>query len=341
MISELNQKVEQSDILAGSWVTVTPTGSGVTISATWVAWNSVPYISNQYTFTMQPSSTTDFSITGLNFTPTTTVSIPSWAGTINSTMVNSPTSIDVNLTSGVTETSYDVVVDNWWIDNTAWTGNGQNLIEVLTSTWVDLRAGWDVFTDGNAAGNDIRYRAGMSMTRDANGMYFTGSNPWSSWVKFENLAWARGSGQTLEWIFTTPTAAMMIGIGSDATDETSTTQYYQSELVVYLQNASTMWWLFGNNGTPGWAGSQGNSTAIWGCASWVYKSRFTDDGTVWSSIFTLYCLPSAWLADWDNTATVITTFAVWGTLNPDEVNIMPFIIPRDGGTQRFIALKVD
>jgi hypothetical protein len=28
-------------------------------------------------------------------------------------------------------------------------------------------------------------------------------------VKFESLAWTRGTNQTLDWIFTTPTAAMM------------------------------------------------------------------------------------------------------------------------------------
>jgi hypothetical protein len=90
---------------------------------------------------MQPSSTSTLSLVGTNFTPTSTVSIPSWAGTINSTTVNSPTSIDINVTSGVTETTYDIVVDNAGIDNTAWTGNGVDMIEVITSTWVDLRAG--------------------------------------------------------------------------------------------------------------------------------------------------------------------------------------------------------
>ena len=57
----------------------------------------------------------------------------------------------------------------------------------------------------------------MSLTRDANGMSFAGSTPWSSWVKFESLGWTRGTNQTVSWVFTTPTGAMMIGIGSDAT----------------------------------------------------------------------------------------------------------------------------
>ena len=209
MVSELNTKIKQLDIIGWSWITVTPSGSGVVISADWIAGNPIPYILNDYNFRMQPSSTSTLSLVGTNFTPTSTVSIPSWAGTINSTTVNSPTSIDINVTSGVTETTYDIVVDNAGIDNTAWTGNGVDMIEVITSTWVDLRAGWDTFTNGNAAGNDIRHRADMTMVRDANGMYFNWSNPWSSWVKFESLAWTRGTNQTLDWIFTTPTAAMM------------------------------------------------------------------------------------------------------------------------------------
>jgi hypothetical protein len=73
----------------------------------------------------------------------------------------------------------------------------------------------------------------------------------------------------------------------------------------------------------------------------MYKARFTNDGTVGSSVFTLYCLPSAAPGDWDNISNVITTLVPWWTLNPDETNIMPFIIPRSGGTQRFVALKIE
>ncbi len=87
-------------------------------------------------------------------------------------------------------------------------------------------------------------------------MYFDGLNPWSSWVKFESLGWTRGSGKTLEWVLTTPTSSMMIGIGSDATNETSTAQYVQAEVEAYFQSSTTMWGLYGNSGTVGATANQ-------------------------------------------------------------------------------------
>ena len=99
--------------------------------------------------------------------------------------------------------------------------------------------------------------------------------------------------------------------------------------------------IYGNNGTIGTAWSQSNSTTISSCASGVYKWTFTNDGTSGSSVFTLYCLPSAWPWDWDNTSTVMNTFTVGGSLNPNETNLFPFIIPQNGGAQRFIAVRVE
>lgn len=156
--------------------------------------------------------------------------------TINSYSVVDDNTIQANITSNSTDGFYDLS-----ISNIAGSVTETNAVETRTSTWVDLRLGGDAFTDGNAAGNAIRYRAGMGMSRDANGMFFTGSNPWSSWVKFENLAWNRGDNKTLQWIFTKPTNTMMIGIGSDVTDETNTAQYQQAETEAYFQNSTTMW----------------------------------------------------------------------------------------------------
>lgn len=341
MITELNTKIDQSNVVAGTWITVTPTGSWVTISATGISGDIIPYISTTSGFSMAPSSTTTLSLEGINFTPTSTVSIPSWAGSINSTTINSPSSLDINITSWATETLYDIIVSNGGLSNTLWTGNGTDMINVVTSTWRDLRLWGDTFTAGNGAGNDIRYRAGMSLSRDTNGMSFAGSSPWSSWVKFESLGWTRWTNKTIDWIFTTPTSNMMIGIGSDATGETATDQYRQAEIEMYFSNSTTMWWLYWNNGTIGTAWTQSNSTTISSCTSGVYKWTFTNDGTSGSSVFTLYCLPSAWPWDWDNTSTVMNTFTVGGSLNPNKTNLFPFIIPQNGGAQRFIAVRVE
>ncbi len=320
-------------------------GQVLSSTATGIDWitnstNPIPYISTVNKYKMSPSTTGTFTLEGVNFTPTTAVSItnPTFTGTIDSVNVLSPTEMEVTVTSSATEELHDIVLSNSGVLNTAWTGNGVDLFEVATSTWKDLRSGGDSFTDGNGAGNDIRYRSGMSMSRDANGMYFSGASPWSSWVKFESLGWTRGTNQTVQWIFTNPDGGMMIGIGSDATNETSTAQYAQAEVEAYFDNSTNMWGLYGNNGTVGSAGNQSNSTAI--SSGGVYKIKFENDGDA-GDTFTLYQIPSAAPGDWDNETNVITTFSIGGSLHPDETNIMPFIIPRNGGTQRFIAVKVE
>jgi hypothetical protein len=299
----------------------------------------IPFISS-VKINVAPSVTKTFTIEGKKFTPTSDVSIinPTFDGTIDTVNVLSPTSIEVTVTTTATEELYDLVITNGGVLNTQWSGNGVDGFEVKKS-WIDLRLGGEVFTDGNAAGNDIRYKSTMSMSRDANGMYFTGQGIWSSWVKFESLGWTRGSSKTLQWIFAEPDGAMMIGIGSDATNESASTQYQQSEVVAYF-SASSLSSLHGNNGTVGSETSQSNSTSLNSCGSDVFKIKFENDGSAGGQ-FTLYCLPSAAESDWDDELTVMKTFAIGGSLNPDEVNIMPFIIPRSGGAQRFIAVRVE
>lgn len=268
-------------------------------------------------------------LNGGYFTPNTTVNIV--GQTVNSVNFIDDDTIQVDFTSNNIDGLYDIEVIN--------EGGNTILSSAFTielSTWKDLRQGGDAFTHGNGTGNDIRYRTGMNLLRDANGMYFTGSNPWSSWVKFEDLQWTRGDNKTVEWIMTAPTSSMMIGIGSDATNETNTAQYAQAEVEAYFSSSTNLWGLYGNNGTIGSAGNQNQSTTI--NSSGIFKLKFEGDGSAGSQ-FTLYEIPSANMSDWDDESNVITTFTIGGTLNPNEANIMPFIIPRVG-SQRFIAIKV-
>ncbi len=313
----------------------------------WVAAtaSNIPYITDSFKKVRAPNTTSIVTINGENFTPNTTVSIinPTFTGTINSVNVLNPKKIELNITTGATLATHDIVISNNGVLNTQWPGNGTGLFKVQVSNWIDLRAGGTTLTAGNASGNDIRYRSGMSIHRDAGGMYFTGASIWSSWVKFESLVWSRGSNKTLEWIFSQPnssSSSMMIGIGSTATNEASSAQYAQGEVQVYFNTATSMWGLYGNNGTIGSAGNQSASTSLSSCASGILKARFTNDGTAGSGIFTLYCLPSTNPAVWDDTSNILTSFTIGGSLNPSQSNIMPFIIPQNGGTQRFIAVKV-
>jgi len=300
-----------------------------------------PYISSVSPGAMYASTSKTISISGGNFDYNTNVSITGWPGTIDDTRYISNSLIEIDVTSAAALAIYSLVLSNGSIDSTGYEADeGLNALEVRApASWYDLRLGGDAFSDGNAAGNDIRYRSGMSMSRDANGMWFTGSSPWSSWVKFESLQWNRGDSFTLQWVFTRPSSNMMVGIGSDATNETSTAQYAQAEVEAYFSSSTNLWGLYGNNGTIGSAGNHSNSQSISG-GTGVYKAVFENDGGLGTQ-FTLYELPSAAQVDWDNTATVLTQFNIGGSLNPDETNIMPFIIPINGGTQRFVAVKVD
>ena len=290
--------------------------------------NYVKPIFNLEPITINQSTSKVLKIKGSFFTPDLTV-------TINGQVVNSVTfisdnEIDVDFTTGTTDGSYSIEISNgcgsYKIDN---------VIIVQLSVWQDLRAGGTTFS-----GTDILAKNGVVINRDANGMFFTGGqNPWASWVKFQSLAWQRGQLKNCQWIFTRPESFMMIGIGSTATNENSTAQYAQAEVEAYFNNSTSLWGLYGNNGTVGGAGNQNVTTNISG-GTGVFKIKFTKDGSA-GGVFTIYELPSANQSDWDNESNVIASFTIAGTIAPDEVNIMPFIIPRSGGTQRFLAIKVD
>lgn len=287
-----------------------------------------PYINSSFPSVLPPNATTDITINGGLFTSTTKVSIA--GSTVNTITVADVNTLIVNITTGATEGLFDVTVTD--VGGVAVLSGG---MRVFVTPWVDLRTGGAALTIGNAAGNDVRHGSGMTGVRDAGGMYFTGASPWSSWVKFESLGWVRG-GKTLQWVYTNPTAAMMIGVASTATNETSTAQYSQFETSVYYSGATSLWGLYGNNGTLGSAGNQSQSATI---VAGTYKTIFTNDGGVGGTI-TTYLLPSSAKTDWDDISNPVSTIVTGGTLNPNEVNIMPGIIPVNGGAQRFLAVYV-
>lgn len=271
----------------------------------------------------------DLFIRGAWFTGTSTVVIPGC--TVNTVTVIDDNILQINITTPTIDGFHDVEVTT----DEGGTTIFSNAIEVKLSNWTDLRQGGDILN----IGTDIRVRTGMNILRDANGMYFSGATTWSSWVKFESLGWQRGENKTLSMIFTRPDNNMMIGIGSDATDETSTSQFAQAENEAYFNSTTNFWGLYGNNGTVGSAGNQANGLNISG-GSGVYKIKFEGDGAP-GSTFTFYEIPSSSPTDWDDESNILSSFIIGGTLNPDEVNLIPFIIPRDGGAQRFLALKLE
>ncbi len=283
---------------------------------------------NDKTYKSGISSTTDLTLTGYNFTGSSlTVSIS--GVTINNTTIVNNTEVIVNITTAATTDTVDIVISNSCGSDTITDG-----LQILNSTWKDLRLGGDAFTTGNGAGNDIRYRTGMNVVRNANGMYFTGSNPWQSWVKFESCQFTRGSGTTVEWIFSHDNT-FMIGIGGLTTDENSNAQYIQGAVLSYFNGTANYWGLYGSSPTNGTNWNQGSGQAI--TSNTVYKLKIENDGSSGNDI-TLYQLPSANPADWDDESTVIHT--ITSTNANTQTPLVPFIIPRNSVNNYFIALKV-
>lgn len=270
--------------------------------------------------------TTDIYIRGAWYTNSSVVTITNQ--TVNSITVVNDNLIIANITTGNVNGFFDLKVTNEGGETIFTSG-----IQVELSTYIDLRDNGTPLI----VGTDVRVRTGMSVNRDATGMFFTGTTPWSSWVKFPLYQWNRGDNKDLELIFTRPSSFMMIGIGSNATNETSTAQYAQAEVEAYFNSSTNFWGLYGNNGTVGSAGNQSVNLSIAG-GSGVYKIKFESDGDL-GDVFTLYELPSANPSDWADESNILQSFVIGGTLNPNENILMPFIIPQNGGTQRFIALK--
>jgi hypothetical protein len=287
-----------------------------------------PYITDVFAIKMNPSSTKSFTINGVNFKNTTAITIPGFDGTINSTTYVSPTQITLSLTSGVAETLYDLVVANGCALNTAYTGNGEDFLNVKTQTWYDLRNGGDTLPN-------LRTKTGMTVTRDSNGMSFSGVNPLENWVKFEDLGFTRGNNTTVQYVFTA-NEYFLAGIGSNNTDENSNTQWNQGEWMSYISEPNFWWGIYGNNGNLGTYQMQYIGQSI--TAGQTFKLKMTNDGGTGQTI-SLYQIPSADPSDWDNEATLIKS--VTSTNTADETNLMPFIIPPNGGNSRFIAVRAD
>jgi len=215
--------------------------------------------------------------------------------------------------------------------------------QVLANGFWDLRDGWCTLTSGTAAGNDIRYKDGITMTRNVSGIQFSWINNWSSWVKFETASWNRGEDKTIEWIFSRPTSNnMMVGIGSLSMNETSTRQYSEAEFMSYYQRNS--WWRFRgvywNRGTPWQGANDTRNVSLLSCSSQVFKNKITFDGTIWSAVNSVYCLPSGDSSDWDDESDLEYSYTPQSSLNPDEEVLIPVIIPRVSGSN-FIGLRVE
>ena len=184
-------------------------------------------------------------ITGAWFTPNTRVSIDNV--TVNSVTFVSPNEITLDITTGSTEhADNDITVNNGKISTLA------DAVQVIQSNWIDLRLNGEVLSIGNGAGNDVRHHPDMVVSRDSDGLYMasTTASTYANWIKFENLGFLRSAQSDVHIVAKSNTGFVMLGIGSDATNETSTAQYAQAEALNYQSGISAIFH-WGNSGTPG------------------------------------------------------------------------------------------
>ncbi len=125
----------------------------------WIVYNDVhvPYITNREAQKVSVNGTKTITFKGVHFTPTTTLTIPGFGGTINSITVLSPTDIDVNITADAVLGTYDIVVSNGGVLNTSWANNGTGLLQVVNNDGTSQStAGLScktILDDGNSTGD--------------------------------------------------------------------------------------------------------------------------------------------------------------------------------------------
>lgn len=132
-------------------------------------------------------------------------------------------------------------------------------ITIVDRTWIDLRTGNTL--------PPIRTR-NVHTIQTSRGVYFTETSPpgytgpqkydagWGEWIKFEDLIWKRADKKTLEVIMYMDTAAnsstFMFGLGSTTMSETSNTQYWDGDQLLYA-NSYDIKQYYGGGGVSNWS----------------------------------------------------------------------------------------
>jgi len=119
--------------------------------------NPIPFISDSQYPSIPTSTASTITINGYNFIPASTVTVPSFDGTVTSVTPISPTQINATFTPGTNETIYDIVISNNGVLNTLWTGNGEDLLKVNNSDGTtQARSGEsckDIYDNGYSTGD--------------------------------------------------------------------------------------------------------------------------------------------------------------------------------------------
>ena len=296
----------------------------------------IPFISQTNNIQLKINTSKEVILDVLGVTPNAAVEIPNFTGSIDLFEVLSPTQLKLVITTNNTKGVYDIVINNAGVKNTLWENNGVGLFIVKEFTWMDFSTNGESITHGNAAGNDIRYKSGMTLKRDAAGMWFEGVSIWSCWMKVEKLAWNRGENKTYQMILTSSNTRMVGFAGDDTNEGSGSQQYWEAEVNVHFDNSNNIWGLYGKT----LSNSHWNQSASKSYSSGdVLKLKFENDGQE-GSVLRIYKLPSADPSDWDDESNLFHSITIPATANHDSDRIMPFAIPNSGNSGRFIAAKV-
>ena len=133
---EITQEVIDSDGNTGtSGQVLVADGAGKNLWQNFTT-EMTPYISAVTPSSLGLNFTGNIAVAGKNFLPTSTVSIPSFTGTINSTNVVSPEEIQLYISTGNMAGVYDLIVANGATNNTAWSGNEVGWLTLINNNGV-------------------------------------------------------------------------------------------------------------------------------------------------------------------------------------------------------------
>lgn len=303
-------------------------GGGVAAGGSGLLGYPAPFVREIVPSRLLTNNIQTFTLFGSFFTPETTVNVTS--GTITRVQFISSHELLVTITTAATPGDYDLVVDN----------GSQTISSGLLTTFdipdglVDLRLGGTEFSQGA-----IEMRDGMSFTRAADGLYFTGSDPWASWARFvgDNDAWVwnRRIKKRLTWIYQS-TSSFMLGIGSRANDSYSNSQFYQGEILCYNSSGTDINNIYGNNGNLGRGKTQAFSVSK--SPEDVIKVVFNQNGES-GAVMSVFKLPGTFISDWLDSSELLGEIQL--TAFGNELNIMPFAIPQDGTSSKFLGFILE
>ncbi|MDJ0715744.1 MAG: hypothetical protein QNJ54_16185 [Prochloraceae cyanobacterium] len=293
---------------------------------------STPKIANNINSTLE--------IEGSFFTPNMTVQ--SGAFSINSFDFISDNKVILNVSTTSILGQYNILFNN----GTQTTAT--NAIEIVElGEWIDLRSGGtpldltaDVTTTG-VAQEIIRTSQGMTLVR--NNVNFP-QNSLAESLAFEKYKFKKGNNTTVEIVFYNyPGEAIglnyMVGLGKNPRNLNSTTQFFETELVLYFDPPDFIG--FYGDRTFSSFGSINNITTTY---PGYLKVKFTNDlNTEGRDVgqFFLYSLPTVEdEADWNDESNLISSgfiFSLGGGFAFSGEELFPILLPKSGAQNNVIT----